>query len=283
MLPIKAQKALLVALLFLGLSPELAAAPSAPKGYQLSPLESYLIETFAEEQVRTFISTGNSTLFNNPKVFNIRSQQFAAEFKASPRNFQKKYIDQFVILNAVINEANSSHRQFKTIVTSPYMEISYQASNDADQKRLDGVVLGNRNGFYCKVSTIEAPVVKLTECLPIGQYKAMKMRQIEAGIKRFLSGRSDDDPNMPTYAMLAYTAVVSAKLLPKDSVCRETISEELTYTSAEMRLCNQEVTRLWENAGVNPKFDETMDSVQDQFQRNGIDIKLLSQAAGSLD
>ncbi len=260
-----------------------AAVEPVTKGYQLSPLEAYLIETFAEEQVRTFINTGNSTLFDHPKVFYVRSGSLARELKSSPKSFQKKYLDQFVVLNSIINEVNGNHHQCKTIVSNPYMEITYTLSKEADHKRVSEITQGLRNGFYCKVSSVENPVIKLSDCIPIAQYKEIKMKEIEAGIRHFLSGKPSVDPNMPTYAMLAYTAVVSAKLLPKDSVCRETVSEEVSYTSAEMRLCNQEVSRLWENAGVNPRFDETMDSVQEQFQKDGIDTKLLSQAAGSLD
>ena len=66
-----------------------AAVEPVTKGYQLSPLEAYLIETFAEEQVRTFINTGNSTLFDHPKVFYVRSVSLARELKSSPKSFQK--------------------------------------------------------------------------------------------------------------------------------------------------------------------------------------------------
>lgn len=88
---------------------------------------------------------------------------------------------------------------------------------------------------------------------------------------------------MPTYAMMAYMAIVSAKLLAEDSVCRTTVIEEVSYTPADRRLCTQEVSELWQNAGLNPRFNETMDRVEDRLREDGVDVELIKQAASALD
>lgn len=86
---------------------------------------------------------------------------------------------------------------------------------------------------------------------------------------------------MPTYAMMAYMAIVSAKLLAEDSVCRTTVIEEVSYTPADRRLCTQEVSELWQNAGLNPRFNETMDRVEDRLREDGVDVELIKQAASA--
>lgn len=98
-----------------------------------------------------------------------------------------------------------------------------------------------------------------------------------------MSGAAATDPNMPTYAMLAYMAVVSARLLPKESVCRDTVNEEVTYTPADMRLCSQEISELWQNAAMITNFDKTMDAVQEQLKSKGVDITLVGKAAKAMD
>ena len=54
----------------------------------------------------------------------------------------------------------------------------------------------------------------LDNCITGLDYQKVKIGEIEQGIKDFLSGKDKTNPNMPTYAMLAYMALVSAKLLP---------------------------------------------------------------------
>ncbi|HAI62580.1 MAG TPA: carboxymethylenebutenolidase, partial [Parasutterella excrementihominis] len=115
------------------------------------------------------------------------------------------------------------------------------------------------------------------------QFASLKRKQIEALIHRYLAGEKVLDPNLPTYAMMAYMAVVSARLLPRDSVCRRTVEDEIIFTDADRRLCNQEVADLWQRADSNPKFDKTMDNVVEELTKHGVDVSMINQAASSLD
>ena len=45
------------------------ASVGVAKGYNLSPLETYIIESFAQEQIDGFINSGATTLFESPKIF----------------------------------------------------------------------------------------------------------------------------------------------------------------------------------------------------------------------
>jgi len=142
---------------------------------------------------------------------------------------------------------------------------------------------GERHGFYCQITSVEKSSAVLSDCLPLRQFASLKSKQIEALIHRYLAGEIVLDPNLPTYAMMAYMAVVSARLLPRDSVCRRTVEDEIIFTDADRRLCNQEVADLWQRADSNPKFDKTMDNVVEELTKHGVDVSMINQAASSLD
>ncbi len=142
---------------------------------------------------------------------------------------------------------------------------------------------GQREGFYCRIKGIEAKQAYLTNCVTQDEFTEEKTTEIEKGIKDFLSGASNDDANMPTYAMLAYMALVSARLLPHNSVCRAN-AEDVTSTDAEYRLCEQEISHLWQNSSETPKFDSTMDETTRLLSDSGVDVSLIEKAAiGLLD
>ena len=142
---------------------------------------------------------------------------------------------------------------------------------------------GERHGFYCQITSVDKSSAVLSGCLPLRQFASLKRKQIEALIHRYLAGEKVLDPNLPTYAMMAYMAVVSARLLPRDSVCRRTVEDEIIFTDADRRLCNQEVADLWQRADSNPKFDKTMDNVVEELTKHGVDVSMINQAASSLD
>lgn len=62
---------------------------SSPAPYQLSPLENYLIKSFAWEQYESFVNTGASTLFENPKVYYFSAGSLAKNvLKIQPNLFK---------------------------------------------------------------------------------------------------------------------------------------------------------------------------------------------------
>ncbi len=112
----------------------------------------------------------------------------------------------------------------------------------------------------------------------------MKIGEIEQGIKDFLSGKDKTNPNMPTYAMLAYMALVSAKLLPTHTLAvRQLQLRKGPQTTADIRACNQEVTTLWQNNSQFENFNEAMDSVERDLMRHGADLNMVRKAASLMD
>ena len=57
------------------------ASVGIAKGYNLSPLETYIIESFAQEQIDGFINSGATTLFESPKIFYISARVLARQVK----------------------------------------------------------------------------------------------------------------------------------------------------------------------------------------------------------
>lgn len=57
------------------------ASVGVAKGYNLSPLETYIIESFAQEQIDGFINSGATTLFESPKIFYLNPRAFAKQAK----------------------------------------------------------------------------------------------------------------------------------------------------------------------------------------------------------
>ena len=156
-------------------------------------------------------------------------------------------------------------------------------AKNADPDLAKEVSPGERHGFYCQITSVDKSSAVLSGCLPLRQFASLKRKKIEALIHRYLAGEKVLDPNLPTYAMMAYMAVVSARLLPRDSVCRRTVEDEIIFTDADRRLCNQEVADLWQRADSNPKFDKTMDNVVEELTKHGVDVSMINQAASSLD
>ncbi len=77
-----------------------APAAAFASGYQLSPLESYLIQAFAQEQIEGFINTGTSSLFENPKVFYLRAKPFAKFAAADAKKASDRYVGKYGIINS---------------------------------------------------------------------------------------------------------------------------------------------------------------------------------------
>ena len=258
-------------------------ASAEEKGYRLSPLETFLIDAFAQEQIDGFVKTGTSSLFENPKVYYLQTRYFAKMASESGKKLRDQYIGNYAIINAHVSKMTTDREIFYYSVRKPPFTIELSLSKDADRSLLKEVYPSARAGFYCRIQDIKDHSAKLTDCLPLKQFADRKEKQIRQIIDSYLRGEKIKDPNIPTYAMMAYMGIVSAKLLPKDSVCRTTVLEEVDFTPAERRLCTQEVAELWQNAGSIPDFDSVMDQVEDQLHKSGVDVEPIKQAASALD
>lgn len=266
----------------------LAALPAAhaaagAKGYTLSPLETYLIESFAQEQIDGFINSGATTLFESPKIYYLNPRNFAKNAKANLSMVKQKYVGNYSVVRFYVSLVSKDKDRVQFVIPKPSFKMELAMARNANRKMISEVNPGGRYGFYCKIEFVSENAASLTECLPLRQFALLKSKQIESLIHRYLAGEKVLDANLPTYAMMAYMAVVSARLLPHDSVCRRTVEEEITFTDADRRLCNQEVSELWQNAASNPKFDQTMDNVIDELKHKGVDITTINQAASALD
>ena len=196
---------------------------------------------------------------------------------------QKKYLGNYGIVKSFISRTNKEKTRVQFDIPRPEYTLDLQLAKNADPDLTHEVSPGERHGFYCQITSVEKSSAVLSDCLPLRQFASLKSKQIEALIHRYLAGEKVLDPNLPTYAMMAYMAVVSARLLPRDSVCRRTVEDEIIFTDADRRLCNQEVADLWQRADSNPKFDKTMDNVVEELTKHGVDVSMINQAASSLD
>lgn len=254
-------------------------AQSSPAPYQLSDLESYLIRSFAWEQYESFVNTGSSTLFENPKVYYFNAGALAKLVSSDPSGFLRKYKGQRIFVHGVPTRHSPSFSTFVFDAPNKQFTINIRmGSHDSSelQKPL-------KKNFYCQVISGDRNEIFLGDCISGLSYQKNKINEIEQGIKDYLSGKDQNNPNMPTYAMLAYMALVSAKLLPDQSACKTAISDEGPDTSADIRACNQEVTTLWQNSSESKHFEEAMDSVERDLTRHGADLNMIRQAASLMD
>mgnify|MGYP000028405942 FL=1 len=82
------------------------ASVGVAKGYNLSPLETYIIESFAQEQIDGFINSGATTLFESPKIFYLNPRAFAKQAKTDLSGAQKKYLGNYGIVKSFISRTN---------------------------------------------------------------------------------------------------------------------------------------------------------------------------------
>lgn len=254
------------------------ASVGIAKGYNLSPLETYIIESFAQEQIDGFINSGATTLFESPKIFYITPRALARQVKTDLSGAQKKYLGNYGIVKSFVSKTNKDKTRVQFDIPKPDYTLDLHLAKNADPDLAKEVSPGERHGFYCQITSVDKSSAVLSGCLPLRQFASLKRKQIEALIHRYLAGEKVLDPNLP-----AYMAVVSARLLPRDSVCRRTVEDEIIFTDADRRLCNQEVADLWQRADSNPKFDKTMDHVVEELTKHGVDVSMINQAASSLD
>ena len=252
---------------------------SSPAPYQLSPLENYLIKSFAWEQYESFVNTGASTLFENPKVYYFSAGSLAKNVLKNPTEFIQKYKGQKVFVEGVLSRYSPSKSTFVFDASDNKFVINIRMGEDHNTETHPSL----RKNFYCQVANAKKNEIILDNCITGLDYQKVKIGEIEQGIKDFLSGKDKTNPNMPTYAMLAYMALVSAKLLPTHSCCQAAAIEDGPQTTADIRACNQEVTTLWQNNSQFENFNEAMDSVERDLMRHGADLNMVRKAASLMD
>lgn len=211
------------------------ASVGIAKGYNLSPLETYIIESFAQEQIDGFINSGATTLFESPKIFYITPRALARQVKTDLSGAQKKYLGNYGIVKSFVSKTNKDKTRVQFDIPKPDYTLDLHLAKNADPDLAKEVSPGERHGFYCQITSVDKSSAVLSGCLPLRQFASLKRKQIEALIHRYLAGEKVLDPNLPTYAMMAYMAVVSARLLPRDSVCRRTVEDEIIFTDADRK------------------------------------------------
>lgn len=270
-------KKLLASIALTGALVSSSLSASAP--YALSPLENYLIESFAWEQYEGFLNTGSSTLFENPKVSYLTVGGLLKACSTDPKKFIKNFKGQHILLNGLVSNVLNSGELLQIKKTTSGFTVDIHLSTPSEIE----IHPGKKYTFYCRVANASKNSITLDSCMSGQRYEKIKTAEIETGIKNFLASKDQSNPNMPTYAMLAYMALVSARILPENSVCRETLEGENNRTDADVRSCNREVAQLWENASQIKGFDEAMDSVERDLSRHGADLDMIRKAATLMD
>lgn len=187
------------------------ASVGIAKGYNLSPLETYIIESFAQEQIDGFINSGATTLFESPKIFYITPRALARQVKTDLSGAQKKYLGNYGIVKSFVSKTNKDKTRVQFDIPKPDYTLDLHLAKNADPDLAKEVSPGERHGFYCQITSVDKSSAVLSGCLPLRQFASLKRKQIEALIHRYLAGEKVLDPNLPTYAMMAYMAVVSAR------------------------------------------------------------------------
>lgn len=101
-------------------------------------------------------------------------------------------------------------------------------------------------------------------------------------IDGFLNGKSEKTLESAHFAMLAYMAMVTARMLPEDSFCRS-VADETSWTFEDIRRCGKEVEMIWSNPENPERFYDVMDEVLDRIKKKGADVSILDQAGLALD
>lgn len=174
----------------IGVNAGAAAAESLDKtkGYQLSPLESYLVETLAWEQIAGFVNSGSSTLFENPKVYYLRAGLFAADIKNNLKKTSEQYLNHFAVIHSQVAQVINSGKEFVFNVKNPELKIRLVMSPEANANILSSIMPGHRAGFYCMVSQIKGSSVLMNNCIPVVQFQEQKSKEIANGINTFFVG-----------------------------------------------------------------------------------------------
>lgn len=258
-------------------------APVGARVQHLTPLELFLTETLAWEQFAGLVKTENGISNGKNSVLFRSSKALAKEFLKNPEQAEES----FKSAHAVIYTEKGNFEKIdnrvifrikhKPIVTTLSMGSSADISNFKNH-----VIPGHRYTFFCKFESYKAQSLQFDNCLPIDQYLKITREKMLRRIDGFLNGKSEKSLESAHYAMLAYMAMVTARMLSEDSFCRS-VAEEGSWTFEDIRRCGKDVEMIWSNPDNPEHFYEVMDDVLDRIKKKGADVSLLDQAGLALD
>ena len=205
------------------------------------PWKRTLLKALLKSKIDGFINSGATTLFESPKIFYITPRALARQVKTDLSGAQKKYLGNYGIVKSFVSKTNKDKTRVQFDIPKPDYTLDLHLAKNADPDLAKEVSPGERHGFYCQITSVDKSSAVLSGCLPLRQFASLKRKQIEALIHRYLAGEKVLDPNLPTYAMMAYMAVVSARLLRGTPSADERLKMRFIFTDADRRLCNQEV------------------------------------------
>jgi len=261
-----------------------ASAASAVASVQhLSTLELFLTETLAWEQFTGLVKTENGIDNGKSSVLFRSSKALVKEFLKDPKRAE----DSFKTSHAVIYTEKGNFEKVdnrilfrikhKPLITTLHMESSADISNFKNH-----VIPGHRYTFFCRFESFAENNIQFNSCLPIDQYLKTSRIKMLKQIEGFLIGKSEKSLESAHYAMLAYMAMVTARMLPEDSFCRS-VADEGSWTFEDIRRCGKDVEKIWSNPDNPEHFYEVMDDVLDRIKKKGADVSILDQAGLALD
>lgn len=266
------------------LAAALAVSPQSQAAYTLSDLEHLLVDAISWEQIDSFLKTGISPFFENPTVYYRTRRTLSEEFSGDAGVAASRLKEGGVVVETRITRVLSDAEKRIYQADRPKLKISIETDPGADSEELDRkAVPGKRHAFFCHFKDYRAGRISFEHCLPLEQYLKERRDSFYQTVDKYLKGEAVDDPNLANYAMLIYMAVVSAEALPANSSCRSIVNDEAGRTLDDIRICSQEVQKLWGEMAEQEKFALLMDKAELKLKNAGVDISILNKASTAED
>lgn len=266
------------------LAAALAVSSPSQAAYTLSDLEHLLVDAISWEQIDSFLKTGISPFFENPTVLYRTRRTLYEEFSADAGAATARLKDGNVVVETSITRLITDGDKRIYQADRPKLNISLEIDSRADTDELDRkAVPGKRYAFCCTFKEYRAGRISFDHCLPLEQYLKERRDGFYQTVDKYLKGEVSDNPNLANYAMLVYMAVVSAEALPANSSCRSTVNDEAGRTLDDVRICSQEVQKLWAEMAEQEEFAILMDKAELKLKNAGVDTSILNKASTAED
>lgn len=266
------------------LAAALAVSPQSQAAYTLSDLEHLLVDAISWEQIDSFLKTGISPFFENPTVYYRTRRTLSEEFSSDAGVAASRLKEGGVVVETTITRVLSDAEKRIYQADRPKLKFSIEIDPRADSEELDRkAVPGKRHAFFCHFKDYRAGRISFEHCLPLEQYLKERRDGFYQTVGKYLNGEAVDDPNLANYAMLIYMAVVSAEALPANSSCRSIVNDEAGRTLDDIRICSQEIQKLWGEMAEQEKFAILMDKAELKLKNAGVDISILNKASTAED
>lgn len=266
------------------LAAALAVSPQSQAAYTLSDLEHLIVDAISWEQIDSFLKIGMSPFFENPTVLYRTRRTLAEEFSADAGVAASRLKEGGVVVETTVTHILSDGEKQIYQADRPKLKISLEIDPRADKDELDRkAVPGKRHAFFCHFKDYRPGRISFSSCLPLEQYLKERRDGFYQTVDKYLKGEASDNPNLANYAMLVYMAVVSAEALPAGSSCRSIVNDEAGRTLDDVRICSQEVQKLWAEMAEQEKFALLMDKAEAKLKKAGVDISILNKASTAED